>query len=88
MPRPIPKPQRAEEFLVRRRRIAARYPVRRRRITGRMIAEAGGVNLATAGLIRQWARAQGRWPFADGKGARPGEVRPIGPSRLSGRDWS
>jgi hypothetical protein len=53
-----------------------------------MIAEVGGVNLATAGQIRQWARAHGRWPFANGKGAPLGQVRPIGPSRLTGSDWS
>src|SRR5262249_24978071 len=64
MPMPIPKPPRAEEVLVHRRRIAARYPVRRRRITGRMIAEVGGVNLATAGQIRQWAgTTYGLWWF-------------------------
>ena len=84
MPRSIPRPPRAEEVLAA---VAARYPAGAT-VTGRMIAEVGGVNLATAGQIRQWARAQGRWPFANGKGARPGEVRPIGPSRLSGTDWS
>ena len=84
MPRPIPKPPRAEAVLAA---VVARYPAGVT-VTGRMIAEAGGVNLATAGQIRQWARAQGRWPFANGKGARPGQVKPIGPSRLSGTDWS
>ena len=83
-PRPIPKPPRAEEVLAA---VAARYPAGST-VTGRMIAEAGGINLATAGQIRQWARANGRWPFANGKGAPPNQVRPIGPSRLSGRDWS
>jgi hypothetical protein len=81
---PIPKPPRAEEVLAA---VAARYPAGAT-VTGRMIAEAGDVNLATAGQIRQWARANGRWPFANGKGARPSQVRPIGPSRLTGTDWS
>jgi len=84
MPRPTPKPPRAEAVLAA---VAARYPAGAT-VTGPMIAEVGGVNLATAGQIRQWARAQDRWPYANGKGARPGEVRPIGPSRLSGTDWS
>jgi hypothetical protein len=84
MPRPIPKPPWAEEVLAA---VAARYPAGAT-VTGRMIAEASGVNLATAGQIRQWARAHGRWPFANGKGARPSQVRPIGPSRPSGKDWS
>jgi hypothetical protein len=81
---PIPKPPRAEELLAA---VAARYPAGAT-VTGRMIAEAGRVNLATAGQIRQWARANSRWPFANGKGARPGQVRPIGPSRLTRGDWS
>ena len=84
MPRPIPKPVRAEAVLAA---VAARYPAGST-VTGPMIAEVGGVNLATAGQIRQWARAHGRWPFANGKGARPGQVRSMGPSRLSGTDWS
>jgi hypothetical protein len=84
MPKPIPKPPRAEEVLGS---VAARYPAGST-VTLPMIAEVGGVNLATAGQIRQWARAHGRWPFANGKGARPGQVRPIGPSRLTGTDWS
>jgi hypothetical protein len=84
MPMPIPKPPRAEEVLAA---VAARYPAGAT-VTGPMIAEAGGVNLATAGQIRQWARAHGRRPFANGKGARPSQVRPIGPSRLTGTDWS
>jgi hypothetical protein len=84
MPKPVPKPLRAEEVLAA---VAARYPSGAT-VTGRMIAEVGGVNLATAGQIRQWARANGRWPFANGKGARPGQVRPIGPSRLTRGDWS
>ena len=84
MPKPISKPPRAEEVLAA---VAARYPAGAT-VTGRMIAEVGGVNLATAGQIRQWARAHGRWPFVNGKGARPRQVRPIGPSRLTGTDWS
>ena len=51
MPRPIPKPPRAEEVLAA---VAARYPAGAT-VTGRMIAEVGGANLATAGQIRQWA---------------------------------
>jgi hypothetical protein len=84
MPKPIPKPPRAEEALAS---VAARYPAGSP-VTLPMIAEVGGVNRATAGQIRQWARAHGRWPFANGKGARPGQVRPIGPSRLTRTDWS
>ena len=84
MPKPISKPPRTEEVLAS---VAARYPAGAT-ATGPMIAEVGGINLATAGQIRQWARSQGRWPFANGKGARPGQVRPIGPSRLTGTDWS
>jgi hypothetical protein len=62
MPRPIPKPPRAEEVLAA---VAARYPAGAT-VTGRMIAEAGGVNLATAGQIRQWAERMddGRSPTA------------------------
>jgi hypothetical protein len=56
MPRPIPKPPRAQTVLAA---VAARYPAGAP-VTGRMIAEAGGVNLATAGQIRQWARAHDR----------------------------
>jgi hypothetical protein len=84
MPKPIAKPPRAEEILAT---VAARYPAGAT-VTGRMIAEVGGVNLATAGQIRQWARANGRWPFVNGKGAPPSQVRPIGLSRLSRTDWS
>jgi len=84
MPKPIPKPPRAEEVLGS---VAARYPAGST-VTLPMIAEVGGVNLATAGQIRRWARAQRRWPFANGKGARPDQVRPIGPSRLTRTDWS
>ncbi len=53
MPKPIPKPPRAEEVLAA---VAARYPAGAT-VTLPMIAEVGGVNLATAGQIRQWARA-------------------------------
>jgi hypothetical protein len=53
-----------------------------------MIAEACGINEATACQVRRWARSVSRWPYADGKGARPEAVRPIGPSRLTGADWS
>ena len=84
MPKPIPKPPRAEEVLGS---VAARYPAGST-VTGPMIAEVGGVTLAAAGQIRRWARAHGRWPFANGKGARPGQVRPIGPPRLTRTDWS
>ena len=84
MPKPIPKPPRAEEVLAA---VAARYPAGST-VTLPMVAEVGGVNLATAGQIRQWAREQGRWPFANGRGAPPSQVRPIGPSRLTGTDWS
>jgi hypothetical protein len=45
MTRPIPKPPRAEAVLAA---VAARYPAGAT-VTGRMIAEAGGINLATAG---------------------------------------
>jgi hypothetical protein len=84
MPKPIAKPPRAEEVLAA---VAAQYPAGAT-VTGRIIAEVGGVNLATAGQIRQWARANGRWPFANGKRVPPSQVRPIGPTRLTGRDWS
>ena len=84
MPRPIAQPPRAEEVLAA---VGARYPAGAT-VTGKMIAEVGGVNLATAGQIRQWARAHGRRPFANGKGARPSQVKPIGPSRLTRGDWS
>jgi hypothetical protein len=84
MPKPVPKPPRAEEVLAA---VAARYPAGST-VTDPKIAEVGGVNLATVGQIRQWARAHGRWPFANGKGAPLSQVRPIGPSRLTGRDWS
>ena len=62
MPKPIPKPPRAEEVLAA---VAARYPAGAT-VTLPMIAEVGGVNLATAGQIRQWARcrAAGRSPTA------------------------
>jgi hypothetical protein len=55
MPRPIPKPHCAEEVLAA---VAVRYAAGST-VTLPMIAEVGGVNLATAGQIRQWARAQG-----------------------------
>jgi hypothetical protein len=49
MPKPIPKPPRAEEVLAA---VAARYPSGST-VTLPMIAEVGGVNLSTAGQIRQ-----------------------------------
>ena len=49
----MPKPPRAEEALAA---VAARYPAGAT-VTGPMITEVGGVNLAAAGQIRQWARA-------------------------------
>jgi hypothetical protein len=57
-------------------------------VTLSAIAEACGVNKATAGQVRQWVRSVSRWPSVDGKGARPKAVRPIGPSRLTRADWS
>ena len=85
MPKPIPKPSRAEEILAA---VAARYPAGAT-VTQSAIAEACGVDEGTASRIRLWARSAGRWPYADGKrGAPPGVVRPIGPSRLTRSDWS
>ena len=56
MPIPILKPPRAEEVLAA---VAAQYPAGST-VTLPMVAEVGGVNLATAGQIRRWARAHGR----------------------------
>jgi hypothetical protein len=85
MPKPIPKPSRAEEVLAA---VAARYPAGAT-VTQSAIAEACGVNEVTASQVRRWARSAGRWPYVDGKrGAPPSRVRPVGPSRLTGSDWS
>ena len=54
-----------------------------------MIAEACGVSEGTASQVRRLARSVGRWAYVDGKrGAPPDRVKPIGPSRLTGFDWS
>ena len=73
MPKPIPKPPRAEEVLAA---VAARYPAGST-VTGPMIAEVSDVNLATAGQIRQWARAHGA-----GRSPTARELAPVrsGPS--------
>ena len=78
----MPKPARAEEVLAA---LAAAYYPAGATVT---LAFIGGVNEATSGQIRRWARSDGRWPYVDGKGARPDRVRPIGPPRLTGTDWS
>jgi hypothetical protein len=85
MPKPIPKPSRAEEVLAA---VAARYAAGAT-VTQSAIARASGVSEATASQVRRWARSVGRWAYVDGKrGAPPSRVRPIGPSRLTGSDWS
>ncbi len=85
MPKPIPKPSRAEEVLAT---VAARYPAGAT-VTLPAIAEACGVSEGTAAQVRRWARSVGRWAYVDGKrGAPPSRVRPIGPPRLTGADWS
>jgi len=84
MPVPVPKPPRAEEVLAA---VAARCPAGST-VTLPMIADVIGVNVATAGQVRRWARSVGRWPYVDGKGARPDRVRPIGSPRLTETDWS
>ena len=85
MPKPISKPARAAEVLAS---VAARYPAGAT-VTLPAIAEASGVSEGTAGQVRRWARSVGRGPYMDGKrGAPPGRVRPIGPPRLTGADWS
>ena len=85
MPKPIPKPARAEEVLAM---VAARYPAGATVSLG-MMADIGRVNELTAANIRRWARSVGRWAYVDGKrGAPPSQVRPSGPSRLTGSDWS
>lgn len=86
MPKPIPKPPRAEEVLAAV--AAAGYPAGST-VTLAMISEVGGVNESTAGHIRRWARSVGRWAYVDGKrGIPPSQVRAFGPSRLTGSDWS
>jgi hypothetical protein len=85
MPKPIPKPSRTEEVLAA---VAARYPAGVT-VTLPAIAEACGVSEGTASQVRRWARSAGRWAYVDGKrGAPSGRVRLIGPSRLTGADWS
>jgi hypothetical protein len=85
MPKPIPKPLRTEEVLAA---VAARYAAGAT-VTQSAIAGASGVSEGTAAQIRRWARSVGRWPYVDGKkGAPPSRVRPIGPPRLTGPDWS
>jgi hypothetical protein len=84
MPKPIPKPARAEEVLPT---VAARYPADLT-VTQSAIVEACGVSAGTASQVRRWARSVGRWPYVDGEGAPPDRVRPIGPPRLTGTDWS
>jgi hypothetical protein len=85
MPKPIPKPLRAEDVLAT---VAARYPAGAT-VTQSAIAGACGVSEGTASQVRRWARSVGRWPCVDGKkGAPPDRVRPIGPPRLTGTDWS
>jgi hypothetical protein len=86
MPKPIPKPARTEEVLAAVG--AARSPAGST-VTLAMIGEVGGVNEAMAGQIRRWARSVDRWAYVDGKkGAPPSRVRPIGPPRMTGSDWS
>ena len=81
----MPKPPCAEEVLAT---VAARYPAGAT-VTLPAIAEACGVDEGTASRVRRWARSVGRWPYVDGnRGAPPSRVRPIGPSRLTGADWS
>ena len=84
MPKPIPKPARAEEVLAT---VAVRYAAGAT-VTLPAIAGACGVSESTAAQVRRWARSVGRWPYVDGKGAPPDRVRPIGPPRLTGADWS
>ncbi len=85
MPKPIPKPSRTEEVLAA---VAARYSVGAT-VTLSAIAEACGVSEGMAALVRRWTRSVGRWPYVDGKRrASPSRVRPIGPPRLTGTDWS
>ena len=64
MPKPIPKPPRAEEVLAA---VAARYPAGAT-VTLPAIAEACGVSEGTAVQVRRWARSVGRWPYEDGEG--------------------
>ena len=85
MPKPIPRPSRTEEVLTA---VAARYAAGAT-VTQSAIAEACGVSQGTASQVRRWARLASRWPYVDGKrGAPPSRVRPIGPLRLTGSDWS
>jgi hypothetical protein len=80
----MPKPLRAEEILAT---VAARYPAGAT-VTLPAIAEACGVSEGTAAQVRRWARSVGRWSYVDSKGAPPDWVRPIGPPRPPGSDWS
>ena len=72
MPKPIVKPAGAEEVLAA---VAARYAPGST-VSLPQIGEAGGVSPGLAGKIRRWARADGRWPYVDGRGR--------GPARSSG----
>ena len=86
MPKPIPKPLRAEEVLAA---VAAAGYAAGATVSLGMMADVGRVNESTAANIRRWARSVGRWAYVDGKrGAPPSQVRPSGPSRLTGSDWS
>jgi hypothetical protein len=68
--------------------LAARYAAGAT-VTQSVIAETCGVSEGTAVQVRRRARSVGRWAYVDGKrGAPPSRVRPIGPSRLTGSDWS
>ena len=85
MPKPIPKPPRAEEVLAM---LVARS-LAGATVTLPAIAGACGVSEGMASQVRRWARSVGRWLYVDGKrGAPPDRVRPIGPPRLTGADWS
>ena len=76
MPKPIVKPAGAEEVLAS---VAARY-ASGSTVSLPQIAEAGGVSSSLASKIRQWARANGRWPYVDGRGR--GLVRSSGEGKV------
>jgi hypothetical protein len=61
---PTPQPRRAEEVLAV---LATLYPAGSA-ICREQMTEAAGISLPTAGKIRDWARANGRWPYEDSKG--------------------
>ena len=65
--KPIPKPPKAELILAA---LEDLYPAGST-VTLPQIADVGGVGEYVAGQVRKWARSVGRWPFRDGKGARP-----------------